>query len=164
MKKILVTLIWIVISLGVGFAVYHGFIVGPKEIKKIEKKRPVPVTITPVKLSSISEILEISGEIQANKSVIIKSKVPGRLEQLRTISNSDDRIIPVKEGVSVRKGQEIAVIGHDSSCPIQGRRFRDMGANGPNCHWRAIAVNSGYVNFDAHPLQYIRGLGSKGYQ
>ena len=113
MKKFLFTLIWIVICLGVGFAVYHSFIVGPKKIKKIEKKRAVPVTINPVRLSSISEILEISGEIQANKSVIIKSKVPGRLEQLRTISNSDDRIIPVKEGVSVRKGQEIAVIDHD---------------------------------------------------
>lgn len=113
MKKYTAALIWIVLILGVGFSVYRAFIVGPKKTRVTEEKaRVVPVTVIPVNFSSISEILEISGEIKASRKVIIKSKVPGRLEKLRTVSNKE-RIIPVKEGVYLKKGQEIAVIDHD---------------------------------------------------
>ena len=114
MKKFLTALVWAVVILGAGFFVYKTFVLGPKKAKVTNAQdRLVPVAVTPVSLSSISEILEISGEIGANKSVVVKSKVSGRLEQLRTVSDTGGGIIPVKECLRVKKGQQIAVIDHD---------------------------------------------------
>ena len=114
MKRFLSILIWAVLIMGVGLWVYLTFVGGTGEIELVEEKvRVVPVTVAPVAFGSISEILEISGEIEANKKVIIKSKVAGRLEKLQTVSDQGRIVVPVKEGVFLKKGQEIAVIDHD---------------------------------------------------
>ncbi|MEA3223510.1 MAG: efflux RND transporter periplasmic adaptor subunit [Thermodesulfobacteriota bacterium] len=111
MKRYLTRLIWIAVIIVVGFVVYRAFIT-TKKGEDVKEKKAIPVVIASVSSDSISELLEISGEIKANKSVVITSKVPGRLEQLQTRSSAG-KTIEVKEGLRVKKDQKIAIIDHD---------------------------------------------------
>lgn len=108
-RKILLILIFIIVC--VGLVAYHAFL-GTEKSDVAKEKKTIPVVVSTVSSSPISELLEISGEIEANKSVVITSKVPGRLEQLRTRSSAG-KTIEVKEGLRVKKDQEIAIIDHD---------------------------------------------------
>jgi RND family efflux transporter MFP subunit len=74
--------------------------------------KKVPVEIEFVSTNSIEETIEMTGWIKANKVVDVTSKVPGRIESLRTVLGNGD-LVPVEEGLAVKKGQRIAVIDHD---------------------------------------------------
>lgn len=77
-----------------------------------EQKKAVPVEVETVGISSIEETIEVTGWIEANKIVEVTSKVPGRIESLQVPLN-DDKFVAVEEGLTVIKGQQIAVIDHD---------------------------------------------------
>jgi membrane fusion protein (multidrug efflux system) len=103
----------IAVALVLAALVFTKYGIPRKETGKAPKKKGVPVVVAPVCLSSISETLEISGEIEARQTVIVKPKVPGRLEQLQTVSPEGGKVIPVREGVRVQRGQQIAQIDHE---------------------------------------------------
>ncbi|OGP53057.1 MAG: hypothetical protein A2Y65_07600 [Deltaproteobacteria bacterium RBG_13_52_11] len=111
MRYVIVLLI--IVALVLTALLFSKYGIPLKEKGKAPKKKTVPVVVTTVRLGSISETLEISGEIEANQKVIIKPKVPGRLEQLRTVLTEGGKVIEVREGVRVHKGQKIAQIDHE---------------------------------------------------
>jgi RND family efflux transporter MFP subunit len=77
-----------------------------------EEKRIVPVEVEIVSTGPIEETIQLTGWIKAKQVVDIASKVPGRVESLRVLSDSGD-MVGVEEGVSIRKGRQLAVIDHD---------------------------------------------------
>ena len=83
-----------------------------KSEEEIPPVKPVPVEVEIVGTDSIEETIELTGWIKANQIVDVASKVQGRVESLNIVSDGND-LFPVEEGVSVKKGQQIAVIDHD---------------------------------------------------
>ncbi len=79
--------------------------------KQIQKK-VVPVEVETVGTGTIEKTIEVTGWIRASQIVDIASKVSGRLESLRIVSE-DGTETAVEEGVGVMKGRQIAVIDHD---------------------------------------------------
>jgi len=77
-----------------------------------EEKRIVPVEVEIVSTGPIEETIQLTGWIRAMQVVDISSKVPGRIESLRVLSD-DGELVMVEEGVSIRKGQQLVVIDHD---------------------------------------------------
>ncbi len=77
-----------------------------------EEKRIVPVEVEVVGTGSIEETIQLTGWIKAKQVVDVASKVPGRVESLRVLSDGGDLTV-VEEGVSIRKDQQLAVIDHD---------------------------------------------------
>lgn len=75
-------------------------------------ERPVPVEVEPVGTGAIEQTLELTGWIEANARVEIASKVAGRIESL-SIARADESRRPVEVGLSVTRGQALAVIDHD---------------------------------------------------
>ena len=71
-----------------------------------------PVEVEKVKIGSIEETIELTGWIRANQLVHVASKVAGRVESLHILTDGND-LVPVEEGVSVKKGRQLAVIDHD---------------------------------------------------
>ena len=109
--KIIRRILLLLIALTLVFVTFwFGFIKKATESVKEEKKVPVEVEL--VSEGSIEETIELTGWIKANQIVDIASKVPGRVESLHIISDTGD-LIPVEEGVSVKKGQQLAIIDHD---------------------------------------------------
>lgn len=77
-----------------------------------EETKITPVEVEKVTTGSIEETIELTGWIKASQLVHVASKVAGRVESLQVLTDSND-LVPVEEGVSVKKGQQLAVIDHD---------------------------------------------------
>jgi len=103
-------LYWITAITLVFVMLWFGFT--RKEPQKVEQKRVVPVEVEAVNTGSIEEMTELTGWIKANQVVDVASKVAGRVESLRIVSEQGAPV-PVEEGVAVKKGQQVAVIDHD---------------------------------------------------
>ncbi|GAJ05943.1 unnamed protein product, partial [marine sediment metagenome] len=89
---------------------WFGFMRKPAGSPEEEKKVPVEVEL--VSAGSIEERIELTGWIKANQIVDVASKVAGRVESLSVLSNEGD-LVAAEEGVSVKKGQQLAIIDHD---------------------------------------------------
>jgi|GEM_PF-5396988 len=68
-----------------------------------------PVRVTPVVLGSITERIEVTGEVRPWSAVMLSSKVPGRLEKLGIADNAGG-YLELREGMRVRKGEPLAQI------------------------------------------------------
>ncbi len=110
MKVIRRILFWLIALAVVFVTFWFGFMQKTAEILEEEKKVPVEVEV--VSAGSIEETIELTGWIKANQIVDIASKVAGRVESLRVPSDGTDSVA-VEEGVSVKKGQQLAIIDHD---------------------------------------------------
>ena len=109
--KIFRRILYWIAALGLVFAVFwFGFT--RKGPQKVEQKRVVPVEVEAVSTSSIEKTIELTSWIKANQVVDVASKVGGRLDSLRVVSDGGVSI-PVEEGTEVKKGQQVAVIDHD---------------------------------------------------
>jgi RND family efflux transporter MFP subunit len=120
MKVIRRILFWLIALAVVFVTFWFGFMRKTAEILEEEKKVPVEVEV--VSPGSIEETIELTGWIKANQIVNIASKVAGRVESLRVLSSRDGATarqadgsdsVAVEEGVSVKKGQQLAIIDHD---------------------------------------------------
>ncbi len=89
---------------------WFGFM--QKPAGSLEEEKKVPVEVELVSAGSIEERIELTGWIKANQIVDVGSKVAGRVESLSVLSNEGD-LVAVEEGVSVKKGQQLAIIDHD---------------------------------------------------
>jgi len=89
---------------------WFGYTRKPAEVNAEQKA--VPVEVQKVSTDSIKNTIELTGWVEANTVVDVKSKVSGRLESLQAILSSGNSV-PVEEGLTVKKGQQLAVIDHD---------------------------------------------------
>ncbi len=105
------TIYWIAAFVLVFITFWFGFF--HKSTKSQEQESIVPVEIEAVSTGSIEETIEVTSWITANKVVDVTSKVPGRIESLQVILDDGD-VVAVEEGLAVKKGQQIAVIDHDT--------------------------------------------------
>jgi membrane fusion protein (multidrug efflux system) len=76
------------------------------------EERPVPVEVEPVGMSAIEQTVDLTGVVMANKRVEVASKVAGRIESLSAVLPDGSRR-SVDVGMSLTRGQQIAVIDHD---------------------------------------------------
>jgi len=115
-------ILFLLIALALVFVTYwFGFYAKTRlSANSLEEEKTVPVEVEVVSIGSIEETIELTGWIKANQIVDIASKVAGRVESLRVISDGSDSTArrdasqrAVEEGVSVKKGQQLAVIDHD---------------------------------------------------
>jgi len=95
---------------------WFGYNRKPAEVKA--EQRVVAVEVQKVSTDSIRNKIELTGWMEANEVVDIKSKVSGRIESLRAVIAAgsgmiSDNFVPVEEGLVVSKGQQLAVIDHD---------------------------------------------------
>jgi len=110
MKVIRRIIYWAAAIVLVFVTFWFGYFRKSTEAEKEEKIVPVEVEI--VATDSIQETIELTGWIKANQVVEIASKVAGRVESLHVPSDGGD-FVAVEEGVSVKKGQQLAIIDHD---------------------------------------------------
>ena len=110
MKVIRRILYWVAALALVFVTFWFGFMRKPAE--SLEEEKKVPVEVEVVSAGSIEETIELTGWIKANQIVDVASKVPGRVESLHVLRD-EGGLIPVEEGMSVKKGQQLAVIDHD---------------------------------------------------
>jgi len=109
--KVIRRILFLLIALAVVFVTFwFGFMRRTAEI--LEEEKTVPVEVEVVSPGSIEETIELTGWIKANQIVDIASKVAGRVESLRVPSDGTYSVA-VEEGVSVKKGQQLAIIDHD---------------------------------------------------
>jgi len=83
-----------------------------KPASNSQEERIVPVEVELVSTGSIEETIQLTGWINAKQVVDVASKVPGRVESLRVLSDEGAYTL-VEEGVSIGKSQQLAVIDHD---------------------------------------------------
>ena len=107
-------ILFLLIALALVFVTYwFGFYAKTRLSKKsLEEEKKVPVEVELVSTSPIEETIELTGWIKANQIVNVASKVAGRVESLSVLSDGSD-LVAVEEGVSVKKGQQLAIIDHD---------------------------------------------------
>jgi len=110
MKMFRRILYWIVALTLVFVTFWFGFT--RKSLEKQEEKKIVPVEVEMVGTGSIEKTIELTGWIKANQVVDVASKVAGRVESLRIVSEQGTSV-PVEEGITLRKGQQLAIIDHD---------------------------------------------------
>jgi RND family efflux transporter MFP subunit len=110
MKVIRRILYWVAALALVFVTFWFGFMRKPAE--SLEEEKKVPVEVEVVSAGTIEETIELTGWIKANQIVHVASKVPGRVESLHVLRDVGG-LIPVEEGVLVKKGQQLAVIDHD---------------------------------------------------
>jgi membrane fusion protein (multidrug efflux system) len=89
---------------------WWGYVRKPAE-SPIEE-RPVPVEVEPVGTGAIEQTVELTGVVMANKRVEVASKVAGRIESL-SVAMLDGSRQSVDVGLTVTRGQQLAVIDHD---------------------------------------------------
>jgi len=80
--------------------------------KKDAPEKIVPVEVETVNTGSIEETIELTAWIKAISVIDVTSKVPGRIESLMVVAG-EGKLIPVEEGLLVKKGQQLATIDHD---------------------------------------------------
>ncbi len=107
-------ILFLLIALALVFVTYwFGFYAKTRLSKKsLEEEKKVPVEVEAVSTGPIEETIELTGWIKANQIVNVASKVAGRVESLSVLSDEGD-LVAVEEGVSVKKGQQLAIIDHD---------------------------------------------------
>jgi len=105
------TVYWIAAFVLVFITFWFGFF--HRSTTSQEQESIIPVEIELVSTGSIEETIEVTGWIKAHKVVDVTSKVPGRIESLQVILDDGD-VVAVEEGLAVKKGQQIAVIDHDT--------------------------------------------------
>ncbi len=107
-------ILFLLIALALVFVTYwFGFYAKTRLSKKsLEEEKKVPVEVEAVSTGPIEETIELTGWIKANQIVNVASKVAGRVESLRVLSDGSD-LVAVEEGVSVKKCQQLAIIDHD---------------------------------------------------
>ena len=107
-------ILFLLIALALVFVTFwFGFYAKTRLSKKsLEEEKKVPVEVEAVSTGPIEETIELTGWIKANQIVDIASKVAGRVESLSVLSDGSD-LVAVEEGVSVKKGQQLAIIDHD---------------------------------------------------
>ena len=110
MKVIQRIIYWIVAVVLVVVTFWFGYFRKPAETSA--EMKVTPVEVETVTTGSIEETIELTGWIKANQVVDVASKVAGRVESLHVLSETGDLVV-VEEGVSVKKGQQLAVIDHD---------------------------------------------------
>ena len=114
---------WIAAFVLVFFTFWFGYCRSSAGSK--EQERMVPVEVEDVSTGSIEQMIEVTGWIRANQVVDVTSKVPGRIESLQVAQDSpataqeafaetSGDLVAVEEGLAVKKGQQIAVIDHDT--------------------------------------------------
>jgi membrane fusion protein (multidrug efflux system) len=110
MKVIRRIIYWVAVFVLVVITFWFGYLRKPAETSAENKITPVEVeTVT---TGSIEETIELTGWIRADQLVDVASKVAGRVESLHVITDSN-ALVPVEEGVLVKKGRQIAIIDHD---------------------------------------------------
>jgi len=101
---------WITAFAVVFLTFWFGYTREPAEVNAEHKA--VPVEVQKVSTDTIENTIELTGWIEANMVVDVKSKVAGRIESLQAVSSSGN-LVPVEEGLTVTKGQQLAIIDHD---------------------------------------------------
>ena len=110
MKVIRRIIYWVAVVVVVFITFWFGYVRRSGESSTETKMTPVEVeTVT---TGSIEETIEMTGWIRANQLVHVASKVAGRVESLHILTDVND-LVPVEEGMLVKKGQQLAVIDHD---------------------------------------------------
>lgn len=107
---------WITAFALVFLTFWFGYTRKPAEVRA--EQRAVPVEVQNVSVSRIENIIKLTGWIEANKVVDVKSKVSGRIESLQAVVRAgsgmtSDTFVPVEEGLTIAGGQQLAVIDHD---------------------------------------------------
>jgi membrane fusion protein (multidrug efflux system) len=110
MKVIRRIIYWIAVVVVVFITFWFGYVRSSSETTA--ENKITPVEVENVTTGSIEETIELTGWIRANQLVHVASKVAGRVESLHVLTDVND-LVPVEEGVSVKKGQQLAVIDHD---------------------------------------------------
>ena len=107
-------ILFLLIALTLVFVTFwFGFYAKTRLSKKsLEEEKKVPVEVEAVSTGPIEETIELTGWIKANQIVNVASKVAGRVESLSVLSDGGD-LVAVEEGVSIKKGQQLAIIDHD---------------------------------------------------
>jgi HlyD family secretion protein len=124
-------LLFLLIAVGLvgllGYRVY--WFITKKQQPQQSEAPPIVVRAEPVELGTIRRDIRLTGDIEANTSVQVFPKCPGRLlplkkeylEKARALHEQGaitetlvDKIKTVEEGDSVEKGQIIAVVDHES--------------------------------------------------
>jgi membrane fusion protein (multidrug efflux system) len=105
------TLYWVMAFTFVLFTFWYAYAHSYDETKV--KRAKVPVEVDVVTRGSIEETMELTGWVRANNIVAVTSKVAGRVESLELVLQGSNTVVPVEEGLEVKKGQQIAVIDHD---------------------------------------------------
>ncbi len=109
--KVIRRILYLLAALVLVFLTYwYGY--KQKPASDSEEKRIVPVEVELVSTGSIEETIQLTGWIKAKQVVDVASKVPGRVESLRILSDGGDFVV-VEEGVPIKKSQQLAVIDHD---------------------------------------------------
>jgi len=106
-KKVLY---WTIASVLVFITFWFGYFY--KSAEEPAGEKIVPVEVEVVSTGSIEETIELTGWIRANAVVDVRSKVSGRIESLQLTSDGGNSVA-VEEGVSVKEGQQLAVIDQD---------------------------------------------------
>jgi RND family efflux transporter MFP subunit len=101
---------WVTALVLVFLTFWWGFV--RKPVVRSADEKTVPVEVELVSTGSIEETIELTGWIKANRVVDVKSKVQGRLESLQAVLDGGNSVA-VEEGLTVKKGQQLAVIDHD---------------------------------------------------
>jgi RND family efflux transporter MFP subunit len=81
---------------------------GTAGLQKQTDAAPVKVAVEHVRRGDIKNVVWITGEVRPLRSVEIVSKISGRLQRLRRPNDS-----LIEEGVTVEKGEVVAVIEHE---------------------------------------------------
>ena len=113
MRTSVKVLIWIIVLAAIGYGGYQGLQFaqsrkGTASLQKQTDAAPVKVAVEHVRWGDIKNVVWITGEVRPLRSVEIVSKILGRLQRLR---RPDDSLI--EEGVTVEKGEVVAVIEHE---------------------------------------------------
>jgi len=98
---------WITAFAVVFVTFWFGYTRKPAEVKADPKA--VPVEVQKVTADSIKNVIGLTGWVEANVVIDVKSKVSGRIESLAAVSSKGD-LVPLEEGLTVTKGQQLAVI------------------------------------------------------
>lgn len=110
MKVVRRVIFWIAVIILVFVIFWFGYF--SKAEKKPQEQKVIPVEVELVTTGSIEETIELTGWITANVVVDVRSKVQGRIESLQAVLDNGN-VVPVEEGLAVKKGQQLAVIDHD---------------------------------------------------
>ena len=70
---------------------------------------PIEVAAAPALVTGITQRIEITGDIRPMATVLLASKVPGRLERL-ALERADGPAEPITEGCMIKRGQTVARI------------------------------------------------------
>ncbi|MCX7591720.1 MAG: efflux RND transporter periplasmic adaptor subunit [Kiritimatiellae bacterium] len=96
--------------------VWSGLLLAPAACRRPEANPPVAdtrekptVTVSLVETGDVTQVVSLTGDIRAWATVVLGSKVPGRLERLGIVT-SEDTITPVTEGTLVRRGAIVAQV------------------------------------------------------